>query len=98
MQTTTVEEVKARLSAGEPLNFLDVREAGEREEYNIGGTHLPMSNIMNFETEEIDHLKDQELIVYCRSGNRSQQACMFLEQCGFTNTYNLAGGMNEWRK
>lgn len=98
MRTTTVEEVKARLSAGEPLNLLDVREPGEREEYNIGGTHLPMSNIMNFETEVIDHLKDQELIVYCRSGNRSQQACMFLEQCGFTNTYNLAGGMNEWRK
>jgi rhodanese-related sulfurtransferase len=43
-------------------------------------------------------LKDEEVICYCRSGNRSGQAALILEQLGFTNTKNLAGGMLKWRE
>ncbi|MBS1935545.1 MAG: rhodanese-like domain-containing protein, partial [Bacteroidetes bacterium] len=60
------------------------------------GKLIPLGNIRNMETDEIDGLKDQELIVYCRSGNRSGQACMILESMGFTNTKNVSGGMLAW--
>ena len=49
------------------------------------------------DVEELEPLKEQEIIVYCRSGNRSGQACLILEQLGFTNIVNLAGGMLDWQ-
>ncbi len=96
MQTISVEELKARLDAGERPNLLDVREPAENAEFNIGGTLLPLGNIRNMDTEAIDGWKDQEVICYCRSGNRSGQACMILETVGFTNVKNLNGGMLAW--
>lgn len=98
MHTITVEELKARIDAGEKLNLVDVREPHEHAEFNIGGIHLPLGNIMAMSTDEIDELKDQEVIFYCRSGNRSGQACMFAEQMGFNNVVNVVGGMLAWRE
>ena len=49
------------------------------------------------QTEEIDELKNEEVIFYCRSGNRSGQACLILETMGFTNVKNLVGGMLDWQ-
>ncbi len=40
--------------------------------------------------------RDQKLVVVCRSGARSAPACMFLQQNGFSNVYNLRGGMMGW--
>ena len=48
--------------------------------------------------EDIEHLKDEEVICYCRSGQRSQMACLMLEHLGFTNTVNLTGGVIEWQE
>jgi len=96
MQAISVEELKARLDAGESLHLLDVREPAEHAEFNIGGTLLPLGSIRNMETEGIDDWKDEEVICYCRSGNRSGQACMILETAGFTNVKNLTGGMLTW--
>ena len=50
------------------------------------------------QTEDIENLKDEEVICYCRSGNRSGQAALILEQIGFKNVKNLAGGMLGWRE
>jgi rhodanese-related sulfurtransferase len=50
------------------------------------------------EIEEIENLKDKEVICYCRSGNRSGQACTILDMLGFKNTKNLTGGMLAWRE
>jgi rhodanese-related sulfurtransferase len=50
------------------------------------------------DVDELENLKDQEVIFYCRSGNRSGQACMFAETMGFTNVINLTGGMLQWRE
>src|SRR6201992_124745 len=96
MQAISVEEVKARLDAGENLHLLDVREPSEHAEFNIGGTLIPLGRIRNLDTEGIDEWKDQEVICYCRSGNRSGQACMVLESAGFSNVKNLTGGMMTW--
>ena len=96
MQAISVEELKTRLDAGETLHLLDVREPAEHAEFNIGGTLLPLGRVRNMETGDIDEWKDQEVICYCRSGNRSGQACMMLETAGFTNVKNLTGGMLTW--
>jgi rhodanese-related sulfurtransferase len=98
MELITAEEVKTRLDAGEQLNLIDVREPRENAEFNIGGILLPLGKIQNMSIDEIEALKEKEVICYCRSGNRSGQACMILDTLGFTKTRNLSGGMLEWQK
>ena len=98
MKTTTVEEVKARMDAGEKLNILDVREPYENAEFNIGGILLPLGKIQSMQVDDIERLKNEEVIIYCRSGNRSGQACLILESAGFTNVTNVIGGMLAWRE
>ncbi|MBV8253436.1 MAG: rhodanese-like domain-containing protein [Chitinophaga sp.] len=98
MQNITAEELKARLDAGEQLTLVDVREPHERAEFNIGGIHVPLGQIQMMQIDELEGLEGKEVIVYCRSGNRSGQAAMSLETQGFTNVLNLAGGMLKWRE
>lgn len=98
MQTITIDELKARLDAGETLNIVDVREPHEHEEFNIGGVLVPLGQVRDMQVDELEAFKDQELIVYCRSGNRSGQACMVLDSLGFENTKNLVGGMLAWQE
>jgi rhodanese-related sulfurtransferase len=97
MQNITPEEVKERLDKGEQLNLVDVRESYERAEFNIGGVHIPLGQVQMMQVDELNNLKNEEVIVYCRSGNRSGQAAMVLETLGFTNTKTLAGGMLAWQ-
>ena len=97
MQNITPEEVKERLEKGEHLNLVDVREPHERAEFNIGGLFVPLGKVQTMQIDELENLKDEEVIVYCRSGNRSGQAAMILETMGFSNTKNLAGGMLAWQ-
>lgn len=97
MQTITVDELKARLDKGEHVNLLDVREDHERAEFNIGGTHIPIGKIQSMQFEDIEDWKDKEVVVYCRSGNRSGMASLFMEQAGFKNPVNLVGGMLAWQ-
>ena len=97
MQTITVEELKARMDAGEKLNLIDCREPNEYAEFNIGATLIPLGKFQTFQIDELEHLKNEEVIIHCRSGNRSGQACMLLDTMGFTNTKNVVGGMLEWQ-
>ncbi|MEP6627228.1 MAG: rhodanese-like domain-containing protein [Ginsengibacter sp.] len=98
MKTITPEEVKQRLDAGESLNLVDVRQPEENAEFNIGGVLIPLGRIQSMDTDEIENLKDEEVICYCRSGNRSGQATLILEQLGFSNVKNLSGGMLSWNE
>ncbi len=98
MKNITVEELKSRLDNGEALHIIDVREPSEYAEFNINGKLVPLGKIMSMQLEELDDLKDEELIVHCKAGMRSMQACLFLEQAGFTNVANVTGGMNAWRQ
>jgi rhodanese-related sulfurtransferase len=98
MQTISVAELRARMEAGEKLNLVDVREPHENEEFNIGGRLVPLGQIQNMQIDELEDLKDQEVICYCRSGNRSGQACLLLETMGFTNVVNVTGGMLAWEE
>ena len=96
MQNISVEELKSRMDAGEHLNLLDVREDAEHADHNIGGIHFRLKRIQDQAIEDIEDLKEEEVICYCRVGNRSQMACLMLEHMGFTNTKSLNGGITEW--
>lgn len=98
MTNITAEEVKKRLDEGEKLNLVDVREPHENAEFNIGGILLPLGKVQSMQFEEIEDLKSEEVIFYCRSGNRSGISAMLLDQLGFTNTKNLTGGMLGWQE
>ena len=98
MENISVDEVKRRLDAGEKLNLIDVREPYENADFNIGGVLLPLGNVHSMQIDDIEDIKDQEVICYCRSGNRSGQACMFLDTLGFKNNKNLVGGMLAWQE
>jgi len=97
MTNISVAKLKERMAGNDPLNLLDVREPDERVEFNIGGIFIPLGQVMTMQTDEIDNLKNEEIICYCRSGKRSMQAAMMLETFGFTNVVNLDGGMNAWQ-
>jgi rhodanese-related sulfurtransferase len=98
MLTITPEEVKQRLDAGEALQLVDVRESFEHDAFNIGGLLVPLGKIKDYDTSDIDDLKESEVILYCRSGNRSGQAALILESMGFSNVKNLVGGMIAWQE
>ena len=98
MTNISIEELKSRMDAGEKLNLLDVRQPEETAEFNIGGIAFPLGKIQSMQTEDIENLKAEEVICYCRSGNRSRIAALVLEQLGFKNVKNLTGGMLAWRE
>jgi rhodanese-related sulfurtransferase len=98
MQNISVEELKSRMDAGEKINLIDCREPNEYAEFNIGGKLIPLGKIQTMQIDEIEDLKEEEVIVHCRSGQRSMVACLFLDTLGFKNTKNLAGGVLAWQE
>lgn len=97
MKVISIAEVKERLAAGEALHLLDVREPHERDEFHIGGVHLPLGKVQTFQLDDIEDWKEEEVIVYCRSGQRSMMAAQMLMAAGYTNVANLQGGMLGWK-
>ena len=98
MKNISVEELKEKMDQGEKINLIDCREPHEYEEANLGGKLIPLGKIQTMQIDEIEDLKDEEIIVYCRSGKRSMMACMMLDQMGFRETYNVVGGILEWKE
>ena len=96
MLSISVEALQAKMSAGETIQLIDVREPFEHDEFNIGGQLIPLADI-------IQHISliaiDKPVIIYCEKGIRSQIAIQRLQQkFNFTNLYNLSGGIAKWRK
>ncbi|WP_297335522.1 rhodanese-like domain-containing protein [Algoriphagus sp.] len=76
--------------------ILDVRTPGEFSSGKIRGARNLDLMARDF-TNQIQHLpKDKTYLVYCRSGNRSGQACGIMAEMGFKNCKNLAGGIIRW--
>jgi adenylyltransferase/sulfurtransferase len=96
MKEVTVQELKRMRDNNESFQLIDVREPHEAEIAQIGGDLIPMGQIMN-ETGKI--VKDKPVIIHCRSGARSASVIQALEkQHGFTNLFNLKGGILAWAK
>ncbi len=99
IENITAQEVKARLEKGEKLFLLDVRT---KEEYNgplghIEGSVLIPLQELDTRYKELEPVKDKEIIVYCRSGNRSVTATHFLASKGF-KVINMLGGIKAWNR
>lgn len=92
MSEITVNELKDRLSKGEDLKIIDVREPYEYEEFNIGALNIPLGDLQS-KIDDLDGWINEEVIVHCKSGGRSAAAKAFLDQNGFKNVRNLVGGM-----
>jgi rhodanese-related sulfurtransferase len=75
---------------------LDVRTPGEFNEGHIEGAQLIDFQSGNFENEIATLDKSKTYAVYCRSGSRSGQAVKIMSDAGFTNLYNLNGGVIDW--
>jgi molybdopterin/thiamine biosynthesis adenylyltransferase/rhodanese-related sulfurtransferase len=89
----TVKELKQRLDAGENVFVLDVREPYEYQIANIGAKLIPQNDVPK-RLDEID--RNREIVVHCRSGQRSQRIAEYLAQQGYGNVKNLAGGILAW--
>ncbi|NJO07294.1 MAG: rhodanese-like domain-containing protein [Chloroflexaceae bacterium] len=88
-------ELETWLQQPERPFLLDVREPFESDIASIPGTStlIPLGQLQT-RVGELD--PSQEIVVYCRSGNRSQQAIQVLQAAGFTNVKNLSGGILSW--
>lgn len=86
-------DAKAKKDAG--AFMLDVREQSEWNEFHMpGATLIPLGQLAS----RVNELpKDKEIVVVCRSGNRSATGRDILKQAGFTSVTSMAGGMNDWR-
>lgn len=76
--------------------ILDVRENNEYSEgHIINSVHIPLSNLKT-RIGDLEKYKSQKIIVACRSGHRSSQACANLKKEGFAEVFNLSGGVMAW--
>ena len=93
MKEITVSELKKLKADNADFQLIDVREEHELEICQIGGLHIPMGDVM----DNLDKIaRDKQVIVHCRSGARSGAICQALESQGYTNVYNLKGGIIAW--
>jgi adenylyltransferase/sulfurtransferase len=94
MKEITCKELKQMMEdSSTNFQLIDVREPHEAEIASIGAELLPMGEVM----ENLDRIsKDKKVIVHCRSGSRSGAIVKALEQQGYTNVYNLKGGILAW--
>ena len=90
----TVEELKARRDRGERFTLVDVREPREWAVSDISGSlKIPLGSL----AQSLDKLaREDEIVVYCRSGARSANAVQFLAGHGYAGAKNLVGGINRW--
>jgi len=91
------EDWLAQLQKDDNAVVLDVRTAEECSEGIIpGAINIDIYKGQGFiyQVEELD--KSKNIYVYCKAGGRSAQACNVMNQLGFSNTFNLLGGMMAW--
>lgn len=77
---------------------LDVREQKEYDAGHILNSRLIPLDKLKQRIGELEKYKQQPIVVLCRSGNRSSHACAVLGKQGYTQAYNLAGGIQAWQK
>jgi rhodanese-related sulfurtransferase len=80
--------------ANHAMRVIDVRQMEEIAQGTVPKAEALPLHTLPARVQDLS--KDEKLVVVCRSGARSAQACMFLQQQGFSNVYNLRGGMMGW--
>lgn len=92
--TLTVKEFKAWCDKSTPVKLIDVREEWERAIACLkDDIHIPLDQ---FQQNIPDHNKDETFVIYCHHGRRSLAAVLLMREAGFTQVYNLEGGVDAW--
>lgn len=104
IKNVTVEEAK-KLVGKENVFVLDVRTPSEFNSSHIeGATLIPVTNAFGSDLKEESLLKarinevpkNKKILVYCRTGHRSTSASTILVKSGYSEVYNMKGGINAW--
>lgn len=96
MKEITVQELKEMMDAKADFQLIDVREPHEFDICNLNGELIPQGEVPH-SVERVS--KDKKVVIHCRSGARSGNMVQWLEKNhGFTNLYNLKGGVLAWAK
>lgn len=85
-------EFNLRNKVDDTLKVIDVREFLEFQTFNVGGENIPLASLIR-DVEELDFDKEEEIVVICQRGLRSETAKRLLAQNGYTNVRNLTGGL-----
>ena len=90
----TVEDLKAMRERGDAFVLVDVRESHEWRIADLpDSVKIPLGTL----PQSLDKIsKDDEIVVYCRTGGRSANAVQFLQRAGYGKAKNLVGGINRW--
>lgn len=83
----------------EKILLIDVRESWEHAIKSIPGSiNIPLSEIKPMQLSQFDKMKNDSIVLYCKSGQRSHMVMNTLLNSGFTNIFNLEGGIDNWLK
>ena len=94
IQEIEVSELAELRDNGETIRVIDIRQPAELNGGTIPGAEALPMHIIPLRINEFE--RDEKLVMVCRSGARSAQACMFMQQQGYGNVFNLRGGMIAW--
>ncbi len=88
----------AELARSNKVVILDVRTPEEYNQGHLKGARLIPVQDLEDRIDELAHLKNRSILVYCRSGRRSSRASEILSQAGFARIFNMKGGVRAWRR
>lgn len=92
--TISLDELRHKLASGEKVNILDVREPAEYAFGHLPGAISIPAGELEARYQELE--RDQQYFVICRTGSRSDMACLTLADKGFSKLKNVIPGMTEW--
>ena len=91
-----IDPLAVKAIAANGAHLIDVRTADEVAQGVIDGAiHIPL-HLLPLRAADIP--QDKPVVMYCRSGARSAQACSFMASKGYTNMHNLSGGIMAWAR
>lgn len=97
IKTISVTELENKRNEDKTIILIDCREQSEWDESHVEGfTLIPLSCFE--QSLEVLKNKSQDIHIMCRSGKRSMNACIFLEENGFKSLYNVDGGIIAWKE
>ncbi|PIE01001.1 MAG: sulfurtransferase [Thiothrix nivea] len=88
--------LKALLDEGRKVRLIDVRSSAEFNQGIIEGAEFMPLHTVPLQINGLANREDETLVIYCRSGNRSAQACLYLKQNADIDALNLRGGIISW--
>lgn len=91
----TAAEASELMANTDPL-IIDVRTEGEYAISRIEGAKLLPVQLISGNLDKLQQFKDEDILLYCQSGNRSTVAARIMLDGGFTNIYNLRYGIGDW--